>query len=604
MIGAASVTITDASGNSVSPLSDIPNTKLVGVTSYELGERSLLFVTDTDQTYTITLRSDAQPIEIELIKGTDVTTTEAVRYQDLSLPAGVTAMYKVTPQGIEVLRYDKDGDGTFETPVNPTASLSGLEAQDTEPPVITLGETRQQGGTLVNLTAADSASGVKAVYYSLDGTKYQAYTSAFTVDPYKTPIVYTFADDKVANRSGLITFQLTAPASTLQFSIGTYSVGESEGKATITVTRTGDTSGAAKVRYATRPDAAFVKCDVTGGAASERCDYSTTVGVLRFAAGEQSKTFVVPISDDVFVEGSELVNLVLSNSVGVSLGEASTATLMIQDNDSAVPTDTNNPFLSNPFFVKQQYLDFLNREPDTGGFTAWLNVLNDCGPAQGGLGSPVGCDKVHVSSGFYRSPEFTDRGYFVYRFYEASLGRLPKYTEFVPDVASLSGFASEQEQQQNISDFIAAFMQRGEFFTRYTGLTTTAASAAQFVAKLEQTTGVTLPETIPQQQPNQPPQYTRTQLISRMSGGQATAEQTLRAFVEQQVIYDKFFFRGFVAMQYFGYLRRDPDMAGYNDWVDVLENGRASAGIQKGNYRHLIFGFLYAPEYRERFGKP
>ena len=57
-------------------------------------------------------------------------------------------------------------------------------------------------------------------------------------------------------------------------------------------------------------------------------------------------------------------------------------------------------------------------------------------------------------------------------------------------------------------------------------------------------------------------------------------------------------------MQYFGYLRRDPEAAGYDDWVDVLTNGRASAGIQPGDYRHLIFGFIYSTEYRERFGQP
>ncbi len=89
-----------------------------------------------------------------------------------------------------------------------------------------------------------------------------------------------------------------------------------------------------------------------------------------------------------------------------------------------------------------------------------------------------------------------------------------------------------------------------------------------------------------------------------MATGQFTAAQTLRAFIEQKVVWDTYFYRAFVAMQYFGYLRRDPEAAGYDDWVDVLTNGRASAGIQPGDYRHLIFGFIYSVEYRERFGKP
>ena len=55
-------------------------------------------------------------------------------------------------------------------------------------------------------------------------------------------------------------------------------------------------------------------------------------------------------------------------------------------------------------------------------------------------------------------------------------------------------------------------------------------------------------------------------------------------------------------MQYFGYLRRDPEAAGYNDWVDVMTNGRGA--IQPKDYRHMILGFMYSVEYRERFGKP
>ena len=144
-------------------------------------------------------------------------------------------------------------------------------------------------------------------------------------------------------------------------------------------------------------------------------------------------------------------------------------------------------------------------------------------------------------------------------------------------------------------------MRRQEFETKYPGLAT-AANAEQFIARLEVLAGVTLPETISPQRPEQPPQFMRSQLVQMMGAGQKTGAETLRSFVEQQVVYDKFFFRGFVAMQYFGYLRRDPDAGGYNDWVDVITNGRGQ--VQRGDYRHLIFGFVYSPEYRERFGAP
>jgi hypothetical protein len=142
-------------------------------------------------------------------------------------------------------------------------------------------------------------------------------------------------------------------------------------------------------------------------------------------------------------------------------------------------------------------------------------------------------------------------------------------------------------------------MARSEFTAIYGGLTT-AANAAQFIAKLEETAQITLPETVPPTRLGQPPQFGRSELIQKLQSGEFTAAQSLRAFVEQKVVFDAFFFRAFVTMQYFGYLQRDPDKAGFDDWVDVLTNGRGN--FLPGDFRHLVFGFLFSVEYRERFG--
>src|ERR1044072_5931190 len=58
------------------------------------------------------------------------------------------------------------------------------------------------------------------------------------------------------------------------------------------------------------------------------------------------------------------------------------------------------------FFVQQQYIDFLGRMPDAGGFANWNATLNNC--PNGGFGEfdNPGCDRVHVSAGFYQSLEF------------------------------------------------------------------------------------------------------------------------------------------------------------------------------------------------------
>jgi hypothetical protein len=237
------------------------------------------------------------------------------------------------------------------------------------------------------------------------------------------------------------------------------------------------------------------------------------------------------------------------------------------------------------FFVQQHYIDFLGRLPDSAGFNDWVSVLENCGPSKGFPGSPVTCDRTHVSSGFYRSKEFLDRGYFAYRFYDAVIGRLPLYKEFIPDMVRVGGSQTDAQSEVSKQQFVAEFMQRPEFVQKYG--TPTAANAEAFVTALEQTAGITVAN--------------HAQLVAAMSNGTATPQQTLRAFIQTDEITAKFFYRGFVAMQYFGYLRRDPEPAGYNDWVDVLTFGRASAGVAKDDFRHLIQGFIYSIEYRNRF---
>jgi Calx-beta domain/Domain of unknown function (DUF4214) len=378
----------------------------------------------------------------------------------------------------------------------------------------------------------------------------------------------------------------------VQFASASQTVTEGDGTVSVVVTRSGSTSSPASVSYATNDT--FTECNQPSAIASAKCDYATTGGTLQFAAGETSKTILVSIVNDGYTEGDESFTMSLSNASGATIGTQANTTITISSND---PTPSN-PFIDNAFFVRQQYLDFLLREPDAGGFNDWLNVLNNCQPNQGGLGSDPACDRVHVSSGFFRSTEFGERGYWIYRFYHGPLGRRPNFAEFVPDMRRLSGFLSAAQEEAARVTFVTDFMQRPEFLANY-GVPT-AGGAATFITLLETKAQVTLPATVPPTQPGQPQQYGRQELINLMQSGQFTAAQTLRAFIEQKVVFDAFFFRAFVAMQYFGYLQRDPDAAGYNDWVDVLTNGRGA--IPPGDFHHLIFGFVYSVEYRQRFG--
>jgi len=123
--------------------------------------------------------------------------------------------------------------------------------------------------------------------------------------------------------TGVTSTPSTPPPAEVAFSDATFSVGEAGVAATITVSRTGNTSGSVTVDYAT-----------TDSSAVAGVDYTTTNGTLSFADGEASQTFSVPILEDGLIEGNETIGLTLSGASGADLGAVSEAVLTITDNDS------------------------------------------------------------------------------------------------------------------------------------------------------------------------------------------------------------------------------------------------------------------------------
>ena len=344
----------------------------------------------------------------------------------------------------------------------------------------------------------------------------------------------------------------------VSFESASYTVAEDGRSVAIRILRTGDISRDSKVDYTT-----------TNGTAHERSDYTTAAGRLFFAPNEASKTITVLITDDAFVEGDETVNLMLFDAGrSTSVGTPGTAVLTIKDNDTA--GGAANPVDVTKTFVIQHYMDFLNREPEPEGLRAWQEIVDNCPRGDSS------CDKVEVSSAFFRSPEFQDRGYFIYRFYSAALGRVPRYLEFAKDMSSTSGFQTDAEKENNKNLFTQDFMARAEFADRYNNL-----SDADFVNALSNTAGVVLSN--------------RDSLINALQTGQMARWQALRSITESAEVRGKFYTEAFVVMQYFGYLRRDPD-ALYLEWIRIMnENG--------GDYRGMINGFMNSGEYRQRFGQ-
>jgi hypothetical protein len=230
--------------------------------------------------------------------------------------------------------------------------------------------------------------------------------------------------------------------------------------------------------------------------------------------------------------------------------------------------DRANAIDTNEFFVRQHYLDFLNREPDPPGFIGWVNTLRNCAAGD------ASCDRVHVSESFYRAQEFQERGYFAYRFYATALGRKPDYAEFTPDLARVSGFLTSDQLEAAKTAFIDDFMMRPAFAAQYNRL-----SDSAYVDALLNTAGVNLSN--------------RQAMIDSLNRGTATRAQVLRQIAESGEVYQRYYNQAFVVMEYFGYLRRDPD-ALYLDWIRALDANPADS-------RRMVDGFVNSTEYRNRF---
>jgi hypothetical protein len=491
-------------------------------------------------------------------------------------------------------------DETFNFKLsNPSNAISGSP----NAAVVTIKDDDVVGVSIANASSVEGNSGVSGLVFSLTlsavssqtvavdyattpgtatgGVDYQAATGTLTFAPGETSkevtvIVNGDTQDEpdetffvqvsnplnavLAGAQGLGTIidDDAAPlATTIQLEQSTYTVSEGAHYKEINVTRVGDVSADASVDYTT-----------TDMSATQRTDYNIMLGTLYFGAGESVKTLTLLITEDSYVEGDEALTLTLSSPAGAALGAQSVAQVTITDNDSG--QNAPNAIDDMQTFVRQQYHDFLNREPDPAGFQGWQDILGNCAPGD------AKCDRIEVSSAFYRSQEFHDRGYFIYRFYSASLGHHPQYMEFMRDLQKVSGFLSQQQQEEAKVQFITEFINRPEFKQKYDA----AVSAAQYVDALASTAAVILPN--------------RDQLVAQLQNNQLTRGEVLRQIIESQIVDQKFFNEGFVIMQYFGYLRRDADIL-YLDWIETLN--------QTNDYRLLVNGFVNSIEYRQRFGQ-
>ena len=269
-------------------------------------------------------------------------------------------------------------------------------------------------------------------------------------------------------------------------------------------------------------------------------------------------------------------------------------TVSMQDVTIA-PAASPNEIDEAEFFVRQHYRDFLSREPDSEGLAFWANQITSCGGDQG----CTEVKRINDSGSFFLSIEFQETGYLAYRTYLAAFGNLPNapvpitFSEFVPDTQALgrdvvvrqAGW--ENVLENNKQAFLQAFVQRA----RFTNAFPPAMSAGEFVDKVNANAGYLLSQA----------EY--DQLVSDLSGGRRSRADVLRAIAENPKLAQAEFNRAFVLMQYFGYLRRNPNDApdgnfvGYNFWLDKLNSFNGDfIGAE------MVKAFISSTEYRKRFG--
>jgi pimeloyl-ACP methyl ester carboxylesterase len=235
--------VSDTAGNSTALITGSLYGTVPNVQTYTLGEQVTMIVLPSTTEYGITFQATSRALGIEVTLGTGDGVTQAIRYQDVALTSGQAAKLHLTGAGVDNLRVDTNGDGTFPTEISPTINVNGDQAKDITPPVISFSFAFQGANTQVVISATDTGAGVKGLYYSLDGTSFQPYAAPLGLSAVAAPVVYAFADDNVENRSGLATFVLPQASVTLPstLSFGSVNVGTSGSPQTLTLSNTGST---------------------------------------------------------------------------------------------------------------------------------------------------------------------------------------------------------------------------------------------------------------------------------------------------------------------------------------------------------------------------
>lgn len=218
-----------------------------------------------------------------------------------------------------------------------------------------------------------------------------------------------------------------------------------------------------------------------------------------------------------------------------------------------------NSTTSNLLFAMQMYRDFLGREGDADGLHFYLNTI--------GTNNAI---KPAIVESFFNSPEFQNVGAAVTRLYFAFFNRFPDYSgfQFQTNVIRQGG---------TVAQVANGFALSPEFTNTYGSLNNT-----QYVQLLYQNVlgrSATQPEI--------------DFHVNRLANQGATRGDVMAGFSESPEYIDARKNHVYVAMMYIGMLRRAPDQAGFDFYLNLLNQG--TPGLNQ------VTGFYNSPEYHSRF---
>ena len=248
--------------------------------------------------------------------------------------------------------------------------------------------------------------------------------------------------------------------------------------------------------------------------------------------------------------------------------------------DPGVVSSVSNPIDDYRFFITQHYTDLLGREPDS----ATIDKLNaqflQCGSRNDCLRSR----RLDFSTALLTQDGLQGSGLFLHDLYTAALGRRPRLSEFEKDRKELV-LRKDAIAEARVA-IALALVKKTEFEKKYPATLKPAEFVDRLLADTAQITDVDL-------------KAERESLIGMFDGTDAGRAAILVSIVSQPALVDAQYNQSFVLIQYFSYLRRDPDEVGFNFWVNVLKSKPLR---DPEAARSMVCAFLTSSEYQNRFG--